>query len=140
MENIGEEKAADSGLGSYHHTYTYLGLRGWEDASDANLSIDYVNEKLEDIPDKPVKSRNADCEKSVKSEVTDSEESTPSEEPKPEEEYAFYDPNYGLWMLEDGEFHHNQVTLTKADLQRIAEDIRNGKTPMTPVWTNSKAE
>lgn len=140
VENMSDEKATDIGLESYHNTYTYLGLRGWDVAHDANLSIDYVNGKLENILDEPVKSRNADSENPEQSEVTDSEETTPSEEPKPEEEYAFYDPNYGLWMLEDGEFHHNQVTLTKADLQRIAEDIRNGKTPMTPVWTNSKAE
>lgn len=129
VNGMGAQKAGDIGLEQYHHMYTYLGLRGWDGAPDANLSIDYVNGQLKELLDEPVQSEN-----------TDTEEPAPPEEPNPEEEFAFTDPNYGLWMLEDGKFHHYQVSITKADLQRIADEIRNGKAPMEPIWTNSKAD
>lgn len=129
VNGMGAQKAGDIGLEQYHHTYTYLGLRGWDGAPDADLSIDYVNGQLKEVSDEPVQSEN-----------TDTEEPAPPEEPNPEEEFAFTDPNYGLWMLEDGKFHHYQVPITKADLQQMADEIRNGKAPMEPVWTNSKAD
>lgn len=129
VNGMGAQKAGDIGLEQYHHTYTYLGLRGWDGAPDADLSIDYVNGQLKEVSDEPVQSEN-----------TDTEEPAPPEEPNPEEEFAFTDPNYGLWMLEDGKFHHYQVPITKADLQQMADEIRNGKAPVEPVWTNSKAD
>ena len=129
VNKMGAQKAGDIGLEQYHHTYTYLGLRGWDGAPDANLSIDYVNGKLVEVPEEP-----------GRSETTETEEPAPSEELNPEEEFAIIDPNYGLWLLEDGKFHHYQVPITKADLQRMSDEIRNGKAPMEPVWTSSQED
>ena len=129
VNKMGAQKASDIGLEQYHHTYTYLGLRGWDGTPDANLSIDYVNGKLVEVPEEP-----------GRSETTETEEPAPSEELNPEEEFAIIDPNYGLWLLEDGKFHHYQVPITKADLQRMSDEIRNGKAPMEPVWTSSQED
>ena len=109
----GPQQVGDLDLSIYHHTYTYLGMRGWDGAPDATLSIDYIDGQLRDVPEEPEQPGDTGVPES------------------PEETGA----GYGLWLLADGKFHEAKLPLVAESLREISIEIRDGKEALKPMAT-----
>lgn len=109
----GPQQVGDLDLSIYHHTYTYLGMRGWDGAPDATLSIDYIDGQLRDVPEDP--------EQPGDTEAPESPDETGS--------------GYGLWLLADGKFHEAKLPLVAESLREISVEIRDGKEALKPMAT-----
>ena len=111
----GPQQVGDLDLSIYHHTYTYLGMRGWDGAPDATLNIDYIDGQLRDVPEEPEQPGDTGVQ-------------------SPEETGS----GYGLRMLADGKFHEAEIPLTVEQLRKFSEEIRGGKAALEPVEEQDK--